>query len=86
MGDGEEHHYFSQTLELVGKKSLPFIIRSDIFYEIMAYSYRGQNCMMDRALFSSGMLVLRLCPFISCFSFGLSNTLTFQIKYNFSQW
>ena len=33
-----------------GKNSLPFIIRSDIFYEIMADSYRGQNYTTERAL------------------------------------
>lgn len=49
-GDGEKYHCFSQTLELVGKNSLPFIIRSGIFYEIMADSYRGQNYTAERAL------------------------------------
>lgn len=31
----------------------------------------------------SGTLILSLCPFIFCFSFGLSNTLTFRASTTF---
>lgn len=85
--------FFSQNLELV--VGVPRVIswyprKYDFFTKIMADSstLSSTSCSLlpwDNGFEASSLYFLFL-PFIFCFRFGLSNILTFQIWYDFSQW